>query len=294
MCFFTPPSRPKKKQLEKQKEIKYQQQSNSLKTNYEMKLYYEIREMLHDESFVRISKLNELNKELMICTEVGHKSACMGQEILEIRDKIKEFISRSFVLNFTHYDLLRLWREQTYEEGSIPSFSLPPTEQIRLICDNFITFIQKLDVDSIVTLSSRDQIYASFYNYLYKPSPSIEFLEMIDFWISVSGNTILEVLISKISAIEMISEQGSMCLKNDLEYTINVLGNFKLQESLLSHLNSILFSLDFKSIEKIRELQLKNLPDYKEVLKHRAEEIFSIQHIEKQAMGTQDIGKFSY
>lgn len=87
-----------------------------------------------------------------------------------------------------HYSKLRVWKDQIYEEGSIPNFSIPPTENIRKIGDSFITFIQQMDTDEMVKISTHDQFYADLYNFLTKSNQKasekpIEFMEMIPCWI---------------------------------------------------------------------------------------------------------------
>jgi hypothetical protein len=107
-----------------------------------------------------------------------------------------------------------VWKDQQYEEGSIPSFSVPPTENIRKIGDTFISLIQQFDTPDIVKISEKDQIYTL-------SQPPSQNGEMIQYWISVLGNTILESLKLKISNIEVLSEQGANQLKNDIEYAIS-------------------------------------------------------------------------
>ena len=187
-----------------------------------------------------------------------------------------------------HYSMLRVWKDQIYEEGSIPNFSIPPTENIRKIGDSFITFIQQMDTDDMVKLSSHDQIYADLYNYLTKANKNkdekpIEFMEMIPWWICIIGNAILEFLKLKLSNIEILSEQGANQMKNDFEYIIKILSNFNLESNLLCYFQSVIYSLNFTKIEKIRELQEKNLSDYTQILKDRADIYFNHSEMERES-----------
>lgn len=181
-------------------------------------IYLDIRDILEEHKSSNAHSLKELLTEFEVSKETDHKAVIYGKEATQIREKSKNLIIKCFFLGvyyeIYHYDKLRIWRDQHYEEGSIPFFSIPPTENIRKIGDTFISLIQQFDTPDIVKISEKDQIYT------IPHSPSIN-SEMIQYWISVIGNAILESLELKISNIQELSEQGANQLKNDAEYAIS-------------------------------------------------------------------------
>ena len=92
-----------------------------------------------------------------------------------------------------------------------------------------MTVIQQFDTPEMVKLSNQDQIYTDFNSFVTtkeagKSQKSVsEFLEMIQFWIGVLGNTILDLLKQKIEQIDALSPQGCNQLKTDLNHILNIL-----------------------------------------------------------------------
>ena len=226
-------------------------------------IHLDIRDLLTSLDFIPLSNLYDLKSQFELSDSTDHKPVILKKEIDIMRDIIKDFIIKSFVLKFHyeiyHYDAMRVWKDQKYEDGDTPHFSIPPTDHIRKISNCFINVIQQFDTPDMVKLSNQDQIYSQFYAFIVKKEgygvnegskQKSEFLEMIQFWICVIGNNILQLLKSKISQIRILSPQGCNQLKTDLNHILNILCNFDLSESLLNYFSSVLFSLESKNNAK--------------------------------------------
>ncbi|CAI2379619.1 unnamed protein product [Moneuplotes crassus] len=223
-------------------------------------IYFDIKDCLNSNDFFQISNLYNLKSQFEVSQTTDKKPIVFGKEVGLLRDKCKDFIVNSFALKFHyeiyHYDALRVWRDQKFEEEDTPDFSMPPTENIRKISNCFISVILQFDTPEMEQLSNKDQIYTDFFAFIslqeegkVKKNLS-QFYEMIQFWIGILGNTTLKLLKQKIDQIEALSPQGCNQLKTDLDHILNILCNFDLSEGLLNYFSSCLFTIESRNIKK--------------------------------------------
>ena len=100
-------------------------------------IHFDIKDILTAKEFLVSSKLYDLKTQFELSKSTDQKAILFGKEIEILREKCKDFIVKSFVLKFHyeifHYQAMRVWKDQKFEEEDTPDFSIPPTESIRKI-----------------------------------------------------------------------------------------------------------------------------------------------------------------
>jgi hypothetical protein len=131
------------------------------------------------------------------------------------------------ILDTLHgYHLLECWVEEP--EADMPEFSLSHTSHIGKVGDHVLTLIRNIEMETSEDLYNEAYVL----EFLVLPTATLHHSINTHYWLSLISNSILSVLITKITQIKSLTRLGARQLAADLQYFLQIIKTLQIGEGV--------------------------------------------------------------